>query len=107
MSLIVSRRSPLFGFVSSSNERRWISIRWGTSRGFSSREKLLRLTGAALERAKVGDSSEGQRDVGKARNAGGRAQRRATLEISTRTPPTATGVWVARNSASRYSLRAT
>src|SRR4249920_4018277 len=52
MSLIVSRSPPLFGSVSSSKERRWISIKWGTSRGFSRREKLLRVTGAAFERAK-------------------------------------------------------
>src|SRR4051794_9814364 len=63
MSLIVSRRPPDFGSVSSSKERRWMSIRCGTSRGLSRREKLLRVTGAALERAKVGDSSDGQRDV--------------------------------------------
>src|SRR6266487_4405853 len=63
MSSIVSRSPPFFGSVSSAKERRWISIRWGTSRGFCSREKLLRVTGAAFERAKVGDSSDGQRDV--------------------------------------------
>jgi hypothetical protein len=40
-----------------------MSIRCGTSSGFCSREKLLRVTGAAFERAKVGDSSDGQRDV--------------------------------------------
>src|SRR5689334_1377806 len=63
MSLIVSLRPPFLGSVSASKERRWMSIRWGTSRGLSRREKLLRVTGAALERAKVGDSSDGQRDV--------------------------------------------
>src|SRR5712671_996369 len=65
MSLIVSLSPPLFGSVSSAKERVWISMRWGTSRGLSRREKLLRVTGAALERAKVGDSSGGQRDVDK------------------------------------------
>src|SRR6476646_3170274 len=72
MSLIVSLRPPLFGSVSASNERRWMSIRWGTSRGLSRREKLLRVTGAALERAKVGDSSGGQRDVDTAQMAAAR-----------------------------------
>src|ERR1700730_8358360 len=52
MSLIVSLSSPFFGSVNSSKERRWISISGGISRGFLSREKLLRVTGAALERAK-------------------------------------------------------
>src|SRR5215218_7530230 len=66
MSLMVSRSPPVFVSVSSAKERRWISIRCGTSSGFSRREKLLRVTGAALERAKVGDSSDGQRDVNKA-----------------------------------------
>ena len=51
MSLIVSRSSPLFGSVSASNERRWISIRCGTSRGCGRREKLLRVTGAAADLA--------------------------------------------------------
>src|ERR687896_991657 len=91
MSLIVSRSKPFFGSVSSSKERRWISIRWGTSRGFSSREKLLRVTGAALERAKVGDSSDGQRDVDTARNGGSGAQRRATVENTTRARLTSRG----------------
>src|SRR5215218_8545595 len=51
MSLIVSRSSPLSGSVSAANERRWISIRCGTSRGCGRREKLLRVTGAAWDRA--------------------------------------------------------
>src|SRR2546429_2957505 len=92
MSSIVSLSSPFFGSVSSAKERRWISIRCGTSRGFLSREKLLRVTGAALERAKVGDSSEVQRDGCTARFsdgctariAGSRAQRRATVKNNTR-----------------------
>ena len=46
-SLMVSRKSPAFGSVSCSKERRWISIRWGTSIGVSRREKDLRVTGAA------------------------------------------------------------
>src|SRR5882757_2505566 len=84
MSLIVSRSPPALGSVSSSKERRWISIRWGTSRGFCSREKLLRVTGAALERAKVGDSSDGQRDVDTAQIWAGDDNRRATTENNTR-----------------------
>src|SRR6476646_4526769 len=84
MSLIVSLRPPLFGSVSASNERRWMSIRWGTSRGLSRREKLLRVTGAALERAKVGDSSGGQRDVDTAQIRAGALKMRATGENNTR-----------------------
>src|ERR1044072_6671171 len=83
MSLIVSRSPPLFGSVSSSKERRWISIRCGTSSGFSRREKLLRVTGAALERAKVGDSSGGQRDGDKAQIWPGTLKRRATAKNNT------------------------
>src|SRR6266487_4049001 len=91
MSSIVSRSPPFFGSVSSLKERRWISIRWGTSRGFCSREKLLRVTGAAFERAKVGDSSGGQRDGYtarvKAQVDGSQGHRRATTENNTRGTP--------------------
>src|SRR6188768_35722 len=83
MSLIVSRSPPSFGSVSASNERRWMSIRCGTSSGFSRREKLLRVTGAALERAKVGDSSGGQRDVDTAQIQAGALKKRATAENNT------------------------
>src|SRR5882757_2031558 len=83
MSLIVSRSPPVFGSVSSAKERVWISIRCGTSRGFSRREKLLRVTGAALERAKVGDSSGGQRDVDNAQIRAGMLKRRATEKNNT------------------------
>src|SRR5882757_1390723 len=83
MSLIVSRRPPLTRSVSSSKERRWISIRFGTSSGFSRREKLLRVTGAAFERAKVGDSSGGQRDVNEAQIWAGILKRRATAKNNT------------------------
>src|SRR6478672_1475183 len=86
MSLIVSRSPPLFGSVSSSKERRWMSIRCGTSRGLSRREKLLRVTGAALERAKVGDSSDGQRDVDTAQIWAGELKWRATAENNTPLP---------------------
>src|SRR5690349_21714315 len=89
MSLIVSRRPPAFGSVSSSKERRWMSIRCGTSRGLSRREKLLRVTGAALERAKVGDSSDGQRDVDTAQIWAGALKRRATAKNNTRPRPAA------------------
>src|SRR6187401_2316759 len=84
MSLMVSLRPPFFGSVSSSKERRWMSIRWGTSRGFFRSEKLLRVTGAALERAKVGDSSDGQRDVKKAQIWAGGHNRRAIAKNNTR-----------------------
>src|SRR4051795_3542436 len=89
MSSIVSRSPPFFGSVSSSKERRWISIRWGTSRGFCSREKLLRVTGAAFERAKVGDSSDGQRDVRYSEDIGQGTQLGATAKNNTRPHPTA------------------
>src|ERR1044072_74702 len=94
MSLIVSRSPPTLASVSSSNERRWISIRWGTSRGLVSREKLLRVTGAALERAKVGDSSDGQRDVDTEQIWAGDDKRRATTKNNTR-PRSADGSAVA------------
>src|SRR3954452_2864632 len=84
MSSIVSRSPPFFGSVSSSKERRWISIRWGTSRGFCSREKLLRVTGAAFERAKTGDSSEGQRDVRYSADIGQGTELSATAKNNTR-----------------------
>jgi hypothetical protein len=44
---MVLRSIPAFGSVRDSKERRWISIRWGTSTGVESREKDLRMTGAA------------------------------------------------------------
>src|SRR3954447_13074020 len=84
MSSMVSLSPPFFGSVSSSKERRWISIRWGTSRGFLRSEKLLRVTGAVLERAKVGDSSEGQRDVDNAQIWAGWGYWRATAKNNTR-----------------------
>src|SRR6202000_3213286 len=85
--LIVSRRPPLTGSVSSSKERRWMSIRCGTSSGLSRREKLLRGTGAALERAKVGDSSDGQRDVDTAQIWAGAHKWRAAAKTNTRPGP--------------------
>src|SRR5215208_5290453 len=48
MSSIVARSRPFFGSTRSAKDFRWISIRCGTSRGFFRREKLLRVTGAAL-----------------------------------------------------------
>src|SRR6185369_17338450 len=92
MSSIVSRSPPLTGSVSSLKERVWISIRCGTSIGLSRREKLLRVTGAALERAKVGDSSDGQRDVSTAQIWAGAHKWRATEKHSRRHPsPPGTG----------------
>src|SRR3954447_20994866 len=84
MSSMVSLKPPDFGSVSSSKELRWMSIRCGTSSGLSRREKLLRVTGAALERAKVGDSSGGQRDVNTAQIWAGALKWRATGENNTR-----------------------
>src|SRR3954453_5005245 len=89
MSSIVSRSPPFFGSVISSKERRWISIRWGTSRGFCSRGHLLRVTRAAFERAKVGDSSDGQRDVRYSEDIGQGTQLGATAKNNTRPHPTA------------------
>src|SRR6185312_3877136 len=77
MSLIVSRSPPCSGSVSSSKERRWISMRCGTSRGFSSREKLLRVTGAALERAKSATPRTVRGTVKRARAMGRRTQKSA------------------------------
>src|SRR5919201_6014431 len=51
MSSIVARSSPFFGSTSSAKDFRWISIRCGSSTGFLRREKLLRVTGAALDPA--------------------------------------------------------
>src|SRR5687768_8763805 len=92
MSSIVSRRWPVFGSVSASKERRWISIRYGTSSGFSRREKLLRVTGAASTRANsatpqlVGCERDLREDSGRGHNGG------ATLKSNT--PPSATsGSW--------------
>src|SRR6476620_11612067 len=89
MSSIVSLSPPPFGSVSASNERRWISIRCGTSRGLSRLEKLLRVTGAAFERAKVGDSSGGQRDVVTAQIWAGGHNKRATAKNNTQPHSTA------------------
>src|SRR5918996_2179347 len=54
-SSIVSRRPPLSVSTSHSNERRWMSIRFGTSRAFSRREKARRVR-AASTRAKAANS---------------------------------------------------
>src|ERR1700755_1543598 len=77
MSLIFSRSPPETASVSTSKERRWISMRCGTSRGFSRREKLLRVTGAALERAKSATPRAVRGMVKKARAAGRRTQKSA------------------------------
>src|SRR5215210_3570729 len=49
MSSIVSRRPPFSVSVSHANERRWISIRFGTSRGLFRRAKLRRVRGESTE----------------------------------------------------------
>src|SRR3981081_4716612 len=63
MSSIVSPRAPLTGWVSHSNERRWRSIRLGTSRDLDRRAKLRRVRGASTEakRRLLGGSDKGQR----------------------------------------------
>src|ERR1700759_2566118 len=52
-------------------------MRWGTSRGFSSREKLLRVTGAALERAKSATPRTVRGTLKRARAMGWRTQKSA------------------------------
>src|SRR5271170_6552738 len=47
MSSIVSRRPPVFGSVSHVNERRWISIRFGTSTDLGRRAKVRRVRRAS------------------------------------------------------------
>src|SRR4051794_24677385 len=47
MSSIVSRRPPVSGSTSHSNERRWMSIRFGRSRTLSRRAKLRRVRGTS------------------------------------------------------------
>src|SRR3954470_21611060 len=47
MSSIVSRRPPPSGSTSQSNDRRWMSIRFGTSRDLFRRAKERRARGAA------------------------------------------------------------
>src|SRR4029450_7841501 len=61
-----------------------MSLRWGTSSGFSRREKLLLVTGTALTRA---NSATPQLVEGEtcARGSGSSAQRRATVKSITRT----------------------
>src|ERR671915_2049851 len=54
-SSIVSRRPPLSVSTSHSNERRWMSIRLGTSSAFSRRENERRVR-AASTRAKAANS---------------------------------------------------
>src|SRR3954447_10074001 len=61
-SSIVSRSPPPSVSTSHSNERRWISIRLGSSRGFSRRAKLRRWRGASTgaKTAAPSGSSEGE-----------------------------------------------
>src|SRR5215211_9439824 len=54
-SSMVSRRPPLSVSTSHSNERRWMSIRFGSSRAFSRRENERRVR-AASTRAKAANS---------------------------------------------------
>src|SRR5579871_3701979 len=59
MSSIVSRRPPFCASVSHSKERRWISIRLGTSTGLFRRAKVRRVRRASAAAKK--DSFEGER----------------------------------------------
>src|SRR5262245_37320783 len=84
MSLIVSRSNPCFGSVSAANERRWISIRFGTSTGWESCEKDLRVTGAAADLANWATPQMVEKGHEPARGFGGqRAQQRATHKYTT------------------------
>src|SRR5471030_2411583 len=63
MSSIVSRRPPVSGMVNHSNERRWMSMRLGTSSGLFRRAKLRRVRGtvtAAKMRLLRGRETDGR-----------------------------------------------
>src|SRR5919199_6730835 len=104
MSLIVSRSSPAFGSVSAANERRWMSIRCGTSRGWGRREKLLRVTGAACERAKRATPQGRKGTTLRERFGQQRAQRRATHEDTTAVSPYARCFFIVATAPSLLDL---
>src|SRR4051812_8403823 len=62
MSSIVSRSPPLEGSTSQSKDRRWMSIRLGTSRGFCRRanERRTRVVSAAAKAATPQEVENGQ-----------------------------------------------
>src|SRR6202011_618664 len=60
MSSIVSRRPPFWGSVSQAKDRRWMSIRLGTSTVLLRRAKLRRVRRASAA-AKKTTPSEGER----------------------------------------------
>src|ERR1700683_113274 len=74
MSSIVSRRPPFWGSVSHRNERRWISMRFGTSTDLFRRAKVRRVRRAST--AAKDDSFRG-RETGKS------GRKRATSKDST------------------------
>src|SRR5689334_21570933 len=61
MSSIVSRRPPLAGSVSQAKERRWMSIRLGTSTVFLRRAKLRRVRRASTAAKKATPSESVRR----------------------------------------------
>src|SRR5205807_6614690 len=63
MSSIVSRRPPLAGSVSQAKDRRWMSMRLGTSRVLLRRAKLRRVRRASAE-AKEATPSQGVKRTG-------------------------------------------
>src|ERR1700733_9754479 len=78
MSSIVSRRPPFCGSVSHSNERRWISIRLGTSHDLFRRAKVRRVRRASA--AAKEDSFEERDDTTSAKQR----KASATRQDSTR-----------------------
>src|ERR1700704_4544882 len=71
MSSIVSRRPPVFGSVSQANERRWMSIRFGTSTVLLRRAKLRRdrRASTAAKKRLLRRATDGQRRAHEARPA--------------------------------------
>src|ERR1700730_6175935 len=71
MSSIVSRRPPVFGSVSQANERRWMSIRFGTSTVLLRRAKLRRdrRASTAAKKRLLRRATDGQRRAHGARPA--------------------------------------
>src|SRR5919198_383931 len=83
-SSIVSLRPPFAVSTSQSNERRWISMRFGTSATFSRRENDRR-GGAASTRAKAGPPSRSRQPKKPGRAE--RAQKTRPTRIADRNPP--------------------
>src|SRR5580692_4660589 len=90
MSSIVSRRPPFCGSVSHSNERRWISIRLGTSQDLFRRAKVRRVRRASA--AAKEDSFEERDDTTSAQQR----KASATRQDSTRQRHPQVGSWRSR-----------